>query len=193
MTHNVTEHLASTPAHRKDRRWLWAGLIALIALIMAGLSLLALDRNAHLPGLVSYPNLQHGVSTGPYSYAQSPPAGGLYAAQWQNSGFYNPPVPNENAVHSLARGAVWLTYRPDIAVGDIGIVQRLVRNRSVVLVSPYAGQEAPIVATAWGVQMPLYDPEDNRLALFIVRYSEGSQAPDTGQPCSGGVGEPVSR
>jgi hypothetical protein len=181
------------PAVRKDRRWLWAGAIALIALLMAGVSLLALDRNAQLPGLVSYPNLDHGVAAGPYRYTQSPPAGGLYAEQWQNCGFYNAPVPDELAVHSLARGAVWLTYRPDIPVGDIGIIQRLVRNRSVVLVSPYAAQETPIVATAWGAQLPLYDPEDNRLALFIVRYSEGPQAPETGQPCSGGVGEPVSR
>jgi hypothetical protein len=65
-----------------------------------------------------------------------------------------------------------------------------VRSRSYVLVSPYADQAAPIVATAWGAQMDVYDPEDNRLALFIVRYGQGPQAPEPGQPCTGGVGEP---
>jgi hypothetical protein len=195
MAHNISDRIENqrdTAAHspRKDRRWVWAALITLVALVMMAVSALALNYNAQLPGMIRYPNLQHGQKTGPVSYAQSPPVGGLYAPQWQNCGFYKAPVQNETAVHTLARGAVWITYRPDLAVGDIGIIQRLVRNRSYVLVSPYADQAAPIVATAWGAQMDVYDPEDNRLALFIVRYSQGEQAPEPGQPCTGGIGTP---
>src|SRR5690349_7076196 len=120
---------ASRPA-RKDRRWIWAAALALVVLIMLVASGLALNYTAQLPGLIFYPNLERGETREPISYAQSPPAGGKHAPEWQNCGIYNAPVPNETAVHSLAHGAVWITYRPDVAIGDIGAIQRLVRNRS---------------------------------------------------------------
>jgi hypothetical protein len=195
MTQDISHRLepaSSDPGRpaRKDRRWLWAALLGLIVVIMTILSGLALNYQSQFPGLVSYPNLEHGETRGPISYAQSPPAGGKYAPEWQNCGIYNVSVPNENAVHALAHGAVWITYRPDLAIGDIGAIERLVRNRTYVLVSPYPGQAAPIIATAWGAQLKLYDPKDNQLALFLVHYRQGPQAPEPGQPCTGGVGAP---
>jgi hypothetical protein len=41
---------------------------------------------------------------GAVDYAQSPPAGGPHNRIWQNSGFYEEPVRNENAVHTLEHG-----------------------------------------------------------------------------------------
>ncbi len=129
---------------------------------------------------MTYPNLAHGQADGPISYAQSPPVGGAYSPQWQNCGIYNAPVSNEAAVHSLARGAVWVTYRPDMAISEIATLQRMARDRTYILVSPYPEQETPLVATAWGVQLPLYDPQDNRLTIFLARYRQGAQVPEAG-------------
>jgi hypothetical protein len=178
---------------RPDRRWAWAAALLLLLLALLVFSALRLSYQSQLPGLVAYPNLERGESAGPCSYAQSPPAGGLYAAQWQNCGMYIAPVPDEAAVHALAHGAVWITYRADVSIGDIAALERLARNRTYVLVSPYPGQAQPIVATAWGLQLPLDDPEDYRLLLFISRYRQGPQTPEPGQPCSGGVGSPKLR
>jgi hypothetical protein len=180
----------ATPA-RKDRRWLWAALLLAVVLALALVTALALSYQAQLPGLITYPNQEHGQAAGPISYAQSPPAGGRYSSQWQNCGIYNAPIPDENAVHSLARGAVWLTYRPDLSIGDIAAIQRLARDRTYILVSPYPAQQTPIVITAWGAQLPLYDPQDNRLTIFLARYRQGAQAPEAGQPCTGGIGSPI--
>src|SRR5262245_43907404 len=178
---------------RPDRRWLWVGLLLLIMLVLLVFSALRLSYQAQLPDLVTYPNLDRGETTGPISYAQSPPVGGKHSPQWQNCGIYNAPVPNETAVHALAHGAVWITYRPDVSIGDIAALERLARNRTYILVSPYPDQAQPIVATAWGAQMQLDDPEDYRLMLFVSRYRQGAQTPEPGQPCTGGVGSPKLR
>lgn len=175
---------------RKDRRWLWGWMLLALVLALAVLSAISLSYQSRLPGLLSYPDLPHGQATPPFSYDQSPPAGGLYSAQWQTCGVYTTAVPAENAVHSLARGAVWITYRPDTSISDIAAIVRVARDHTYMLVSPYADQETPLVASAWGVQLPLYDPQDNRLTVFLARYRQNSYAPEAGQPCTGGAGQP---
>jgi Protein of unknown function (DUF3105) len=186
-------YIAERVSARPDRRWVWVALLLLIMLVLLVFSALRLSYQAQLPDLITYSNLERGETTGPISYVQSPPAGGKHSPQWQNCGIYNAPVPNETAVHALAHGAVWVTYRSDVSIRDIAALERLARNRGYMLVSPYPEQAQPIVATAWGVQLRLDDPEDYRLKLFVSRYRQGPQAPEPGQPCTGGVGEPRPR
>jgi hypothetical protein len=60
------------------------------------------------------------------------------------------------------------------------------------LASPYDDLAAPVVATAWGVQLELEDTSDERLDAFLLRYVQGEQTPEPGAPCDGGVGTPIS-
>lgn len=117
-----------------------------------------------------------------------PPLGGDHDAVWQNCGFYSEPVRNENAVHSLEHGAVWLTYRPDLPADQVTTLERLAQENSYLLVSPYEDLAAPVVATAWGIQLELESVDDERLMPFVVRYLQGEQTPEPGAACEGGVG-----
>ena len=128
---------------------------------------------------------------GTVDYAQSPPAGGEHNPIWQNCGFYEEPVRNENAVHSLEHGAVWITYLPDLPQDEIERVRDLAQNNSYVLASPYPDQDSPVVATAWGKQLTLESAEDSDLERFVNAYSQGPQTPEKGATCSGGVGDPA--
>jgi putative peptide zinc metalloprotease protein len=124
------------------------------------------------------------------SYPQSPPVGGNHAPVWQNCGFYDAPVANENAVHSLEHGAVWIAFRPGIAGEQVEALREITYRSSHVLVSPYPGLQAPVVASAWGKQLRVDSAEDPRLGQFLRAFRFGSQAPEQGGPCTGGTGKP---
>ena len=66
------------------------------------------------------------------------------------------------------------------------------RGQTHVLVSPYPDLPKPVVASAWGLQLPLDDVNDARLSLFVSRYEKGPQTPEPGALCTGGIGTPLS-
>lgn len=121
-----------------------------------------------------------------------PPVGSDHDPTPQNCGFYDQPVRDENAVHSLEHGAVWLAYHPDVADGDVARLREIAQTTPYVLASPYEDLAAPVVATAWGVQLELDTADDERLDAFLARYVQGEQTPEPGAACSGGVGAPLT-
>jgi hypothetical protein len=138
-----------------------------------------------LADVQTYPASQQHV-TGPVTYAQTPPAGGPHNPVWLNCGIYDAPVPNENAVHSMEHGAVWITYDPALAADQVAALQQTV-NTTYEVLSPYPGLPAPVVASAWGKQLTLTGAEDPRLPAFIRAYRQGPQTPEPGAPCTGGT------
>jgi hypothetical protein len=176
-----------------DRWWiviLGGGAIITVALIVY---LLTPKQITLLAGVNQYDNLSRDHSDLPQTYAQIPPVGGTHNPIWQNCGIYDQPVHNENAVHSLEHGAVWITYQPDLPAAVVQHLRDLVRGHTHVLLSPYPGLPKPVVASAWGLQLPLDDPNDARLPLFITRYEQGPQTPEPGAACDGGIGGAIAQ
>jgi hypothetical protein len=141
-----------------------------------------------IPGLITY-DVPFGHSDGTVDYPQNPPAGGIHNPVWQTCGFYDQPVRNEHAVHSQEHGAVWITYQPDLPADQVARLKELAEQNDYVLVSPYPGLPAPIVASAWGKQLYVDDAGDTRLTRFIELFA--GNGPESGAPCSGGTSETV--
>lgn len=119
---------------------------------------------------------------GPLTYPQTPPVGGAHNPVWVPCGFYDQPVPNERAVHSLEHGAIWITYRADLPASDVDALAALARSRKDVLVSPWGdGLPSPLVVTSWGRQLRLESTADPRLARFVQLYAH--QSPEPTAPC----------
>ena len=57
-------------------------------------------------------------TTDDVTYPQDPPAGGAHAPIWLACGVYDEPVRDENAVHDLEHGTVWITHDPDLSDDD---------------------------------------------------------------------------
>jgi predicted small secreted protein len=146
-------------------------------------------KKAPPAGVTSYSNLSRDHTKEPVDYPQSPPVGGPHNPIWQNCGFYSKPVRDENAVHSMEHGAVWITYRPDLPKDRVEKIKSLTQ-KSYVLASPYPSLPAPLVASAWGKQLKLDSTNDPRLEQFVRAYRQGPQTPEPGAPCRGGVGSP---
>lgn len=142
---------------------------------------------APIEGVREFANPSATHTTEDVTYEQTPPVGGDHHPTWQNCGFYDAPVVEEHAVHSLEHGAVWLTYDPDLPAAEVGALRDLADRYTYLLVSPLDGVQG-LVASAWGLQVQLDGADDERLEPFLVAYLQGPQTPEPGAPCSGGIG-----
>ena len=143
----------------------------------------------NISGVVVYPGLAHKHLYGKHiTYPQTPPVGGEHSPYYLDCKVYTSAVPNEFAVHSMEHGAVWLTYSPDVPAADVNALVALSKVRSdYVIVSPYPGQPAPIIATAWGLQLTATSASDPRVSAFVHQYVGGGQGGEPGVQCAGGV------
>ena len=124
-------------------------------------------------------------------YDRQPPTNGDHAPIWLNCGFYEKPVQNRFAVHSMDHGVVWITYRPDLPPGQVDEL-RSYGEENYVIVSPYPDQDAPVIATSWRVQLGLDGAGDPRLRKFVDGFRVSEIAPLSGNRCVGGVGNPAA-
>lgn len=161
--------------------------VLIIAVILSGLPKAAPSANL---GVHTYKVAEATHVTGHVDYPQTPPVGGPHAAVPLNCAVYSEPVPNENAVHSLEHGAVWVTYDASRISGDQLTKLRNLIPATYAILSPYDGLPSPIVASAWGVQLQVKNADDPQIASFIAKYRESASAPEPGAPCTGGVDGP---
>jgi hypothetical protein len=144
------------------------------------------------PGEVqTYEGLSRDHTQADVDYEQNPPVGGEHNPVWQNCGYYSEPIRDENAVHSLEHGAVWITYSPDLPQDEIERLRDIAESQTYILVSPREGLPSPVVASAWGKQLTLESAEDSDLEQFIGAYRQGPDTPEPGAGCTGGIGQPV--
>ena len=177
---------------KKDRRRvlaIWGAAAVVIAIIAGAVTFAVIHSNANKPDLSAVKSYKYdaGAHTQePVKYKENPPVGGEHNPVWLNCGVYDKPVPNENAVHALEHGAVWITYKPDLPQADVDKLKELTPDTYAVL-SPYEGLPAPVVITAWGKQLLLTGANDTRLEPFIKDYRQGPQTPEPGALCTGGT------
>lgn len=120
-----------------------------------------------------------------------PPPKRAHGDAWLNCGVYREPVQAAQATHSLEHGAVWLTYRPDLAASEVAALEERVQAQDYLILSPDPAQHSPIVLTAWGVQLEVDSAGDPHIDTFIRHYRLGPTAPESGGVCSGGTGVPL--
>lgn len=121
-------------------------------------------------------------------YTETPGAGGPHHPVWQNCGVYSDELYDEHVVHSLEHGAVSIMYDPNEL--DTEAIEALAgrwKTHRYVILAPRNDLADPVVLTAWNRQLGLRDPSDPRIGIFVARYAEGPQAPESGAPCRGGT------
>lgn len=124
---------------------------------------------------------------GAIEYKESPPLGGPHNVVWQNCRIYDVAIHNEHAVHSMEHGAVWITYRPDLPADQVQRLKTLAAD-DFMLLSPYPGLDAPVVATSWNHQIALEGAADSWLPRFIAQYKNNPQTtPEFGALCVAGT------
>jgi hypothetical protein len=166
---------------------------AAIVLLIGGAIVRSVVRDRDLTAAVTTSTYAAGLHrSGQITYAETPPVGGAHHVVWQNCGIYETPIHDEHAVHALEHGAVWITYRPDLAAGDVEELRTLARD-DYMLLSPFPGLPSPIVLSAWNHQLRLDRIDDPKLRAFISRYKNNpSTTPEFGASCAGGTSAPAT-
>lgn len=169
----------------------WLGIV-LVLLVAGSLLYLLFGRSQRIPGLIIYADVGRGHDDQvAFDADKRPPAGGVHHNEWLNCGVYGEPVETGQAVHSLEHGAVWITYRPDLPDEQVAALRERTRGETYLILSPYPGQESPIVLTAWAVQLEVPTATDERIEDFLTQYQQSPTAPEPGAACSNGAGEPL--
>lgn len=170
--------------------------VAVVALVVATIVLTAPKSgsyqagtdNSTIEGVKTFKNTNGHVET-PVTYPQTPPAGGEHHPYWLNCGIYEQQVPNENAVHSLEHGAVWVTYKPGLSEEDLKKIKEQLPSTYVIL-APYEGLDSTLVLSAWNAQLKLDSVTDKRIPQFFEKYWKSEKVPEPGSACTGAIDGP---
>jgi hypothetical protein len=147
------------------------------------------DPSRKIPGveLHQYKFGQHVQAPQRVAYDQSPPFGGAHDFVWAacNGVVYKTAVRNENMVHTLEHGAVWIAYNPDKVTGDaLAKLAAKVDGTTYLSLSPYPGLDHPVSVQAWGHRLKVDDPADPRIDEFITALQVNRYTtPEPGASC----------
>ncbi|HEU4812160.1 MAG TPA: DUF3105 domain-containing protein [Nocardioides sp.] len=195
----MSESLPSEPEPERSRRRLPVVLAAVAAVLVLALAVTVpvLARQvsgdessgpANLDAVQFFKDVDNGHTERDVDYEQVPPIGGPHDPAWLDCGRYDDPVRDENAVHDLEHGSIWITYDPDLAADDVDTLESVLPDNAIL--SPYDGLPAPVVVTVWARQLQLTGVDDPRLEMFLETYADGRTSPEPFASCAGGVSEP---
>ena len=172
------------------------GGLAIVALVVTSV-VLTMPKNAtysaggsgaEIEGVETFENTNNHVE-GTVNYAQTPPAGGDHAQAWLNCGIYTEPQTNENAVHSLEHGAIWVTYDPSISDEELDTLKSKLPSTYVIL-SPFEDLPSPIVLSGWDAQLQIDEASDERIGEFFEEFWQSEDVPEPGALCTGAIDGP---
>jgi len=141
-----------------------------------------------IPGIVhkSFTGGDHRSTVIDYG-SDSPPFGGPHSPIWADctGTVYPAQIANENAVHDLEHGAVWIAYKPGLASDQVATLAKLVAGQQYMLMTPYAGLKSNISLQAWGYQLFVDSASDPRITQFITDLKVNTKnTPELGASCS---------
>ncbi|HWH98198.1 MAG TPA: DUF3105 domain-containing protein [Pseudolysinimonas sp.] len=137
-----------------------------------------------------YSDLESTHTESRVTYDQSPPVGGPHNPAWLNCGVYDEEQQNENAVHALEHGAVWITYDPASTTDQEIAALVAVAPDTYTVISPYDGLGEKMAISAWGAQLFFTDVDDPAVTDFLTEFWRSPDSPEPNAPCTGGIDGP---
>jgi len=105
-------------------------------------------------------------------YNSNPPTSGSHYAQSAKEGFYEKELPDEQLVHNLEHGDIWIAYKPELSKEIIKQLKSFAGF--MVIVAPRAKNDMDIALAGWG-RLDKFNLENGvlnaqRVRDFILRY-----------------------
>lgn len=121
------------------------------------------------------------------AYNSNPPTSGPHYVQTARSGFREEAIPDQNIVHNLEHGDVWISYHPRVSDDIKEELKQF--GAAKVIITPREANDTDIALAAWG-RLDTFDIENDvlpveRIEDFIKRYS--NKGPERIPGASGGI------
>lgn len=120
-------------------------------------------------------------------YTSNPPSSGPHYAQTARSGFRVQAIPDQNVIHNLEHGDIWIAYHPRVSEDVSEILKKFTAPK--VIITPREANDTDIALVAWG-RLDTFNIEgdvvpDQRIRDFIKRYV--NKGPERVPGASGGI------
>jgi len=103
-------------------------------------------------------------------YKTNPPTSGPHwstPADWR---FYDKKLPDEQLVHNLEHGGIWITYK-DLDKGSINKLKSIAKNNNnSVVITKRDENEDSVVVASWGRMMKLVEVDKALIQKYIDTY-----------------------
>src|SRR3989338_5285742 len=120
-------------------------------------------------------------------YTSNPPTSGPHYSQTAKSGFREEAIPDQNIIHNLEHGDIWIAYHPRVTDEIKEELKEFAAAK--VVITPRETNETDITLAAWG-RLDTFNVENNALPVlrikdFIKRYT--NKGPERVPGASGGI------
>lgn len=104
-------------------------------------------------------------------YNSNPPTSGLHYEQWAKWGIYDEQLPDEQLIHNLEHGGIWISYRDKDNQDVIEKLKDIAEDYSVKVILTYRPQnDAPIAVAAWTRLLKLDVFDEKQIKAFIQAF-----------------------
>jgi len=155
-------------------------VVVMMLICAGGLFLFAWIFRVPAPMGDAYPiegreHIQIGAAHDPYH--SNPPTSGPHYEKPADFGIYDRELPDEQLVHNLEHGGIWISYA-NLSAGEIKQLSSLAKSYpQTVIMTPRAKNESRIALASWGMLLKLEKIDEKVIQNFIRGNKNHSPEP----------------
>ncbi len=165
------EELARNERIRRIKKVLkWFGIAGVVGIAGYWIFTTFNTPSGPLPGQYFQAQSQDHIAVGtPHDeYNSNPPTGGPHYAAPAQSGIYDQEFPDEQLVHNLEHGHIWIAYRNDLPKEQIEILADIAKSySSKVIMTLRPKNPTPVSVVAWEYLLNLETFDEQKIKDFM--------------------------
>ena len=163
----------------------WLSVVLFIAFIVVGIFIyLRRQAPASAPGeFIPEMSREHiQLSSSHAAYTSNPPTSGPHYEKPKECGIYTQELVDEEVVHTLEHGAVWITYKPGLDQRYVEILTKIAKEYSKVVLSPRSANSSDVAVVSWTRIFKISSNDFSQQAIEDFIKSWRNRAPEN-VPC----------
>ena len=109
-------------------------------------------------------------------YNSNPPTSGDHYPNPANWGVYKTTLPDEQVVHNLEHGGIWISYKANVDADTVAKLEDFAKRYQLVVVEPRDADDTPIAFSSWGYLEKFDHYDEASMVKFIEdHYNKGPE------------------